>query len=132
MTPSTRLMFVLPVAVLVACGDKDPVDSGDSGVSAVDCSTEARSSAQVTVQDGAGADLSSVATVTYTVDGETFPCNSYPDGQFVCGYEVAGTLTITATADGYEDAQLDVVVEEDECHVITEMVTMTMVDLASE
>jgi hypothetical protein len=110
----------------VACGDKDGSDSGgDSG--GIDCDTSAAASVQVRVESEAGEDLSDQATVTYSVDGVETPCDGPYDSQFVCGWEVAGPIVISVSAEGYETAEETVVVESDVCHVITTSTTVQLV-----
>lgn len=93
----------------------------------VTCTTDARASVQVTVIDDAGNNLVD-ADVTWTGDdGVPTSCENNGGGEYVCGYEVSGEVTIDATRAGHEPASELVVVETDECHVITEQLTLSLV-----
>lgn len=109
--------FLLLLPLLTACPALDDVN----------CTTEARASVQVTVEDEAGAPIPD-ASLTWTgADGVPTSCENMADGQFVCGWEADGELTIDVTKDGFEDAQLVVTVGSDACHVITEARTVTLI-----
>ena len=96
--------------------------------SEVACDLMAVSSVTVTLAAEGGGDLSA-ATVTYTVDGaEPVACDAL-DGVWVCGYEVAGVLTIRAEAEGYDPVEQDVTVEAGECHVVSEQVSLTLPEI---
>lgn len=104
----------LAVLMLVACDGSEP------------CSTEARGSVLVTLTDGSGGPIAD-ATVTFRADGaaET-PCDGLPDGTFVCGWEVDGDVTVTATAWRHAPATETVTVGRDDCHVLTEALTLVL------
>jgi hypothetical protein len=111
------------------------VHSACAGPASV-CTLEARAAVQVTVVDPRGG-IQRDARVTFTVDGgpeEQAQCNgtSQPAGQcdrWVTSYERAGEYVITATsADGTRTARTQVRVSEDECHVKTETVQLTLPD----
>ncbi len=128
--PRALLLSALPL-LLVACGDKDPDDSGaesdDTG--SLDCTTEAVVSVHVTIE--LGDDVTAIPedlAVTYAVDGGSpQPCESWSgELDWACGFEVAGDLVIEATAEGYEPASAAVTVESDACHVIPETLTLTL------
>jgi hypothetical protein len=113
-----RIPFVVAVlAVAAAC---EPVGGRD-------CTLMAVSSVTLNVENEAGARISG-STATYSVDGgEPVACEALGgNGDFVCGWEVAGDLTITASAPGYQEASQTVTVEADECHVVTEELTLTL------
>jgi hypothetical protein len=102
---------------LVACDKDTDTDTGGE----VGCTTESRASVTVTVTDAEGAEISD-ATLTYSVDGSAAqPCEGT-----ICGEEIAGELTITASARGYSDASEIVTVEGDICHVTTEELTLAL------
>ncbi len=108
------MMCVIPVLAL-GC------DGGDTS-----CTTELRYSVSVDVEDEAG-DAVTGATVEYSVDGgAAVACEELQDGNYACGEEVEGDLTVTATADGLGTDEATVTVEADECHVIGEAVTLTL------
>jgi hypothetical protein len=117
----TRLsLAVLTALALTACKD-DPVVCTDIAVGSVN----------VTVHDAADAAVPDVA-LTYTVDGgDPVACEEVglADGaSFVCGYEVEGEITVTATAPGFDDATdtVTIVKTEDGCHVIGQAMTLVM------
>lgn len=99
------------------------------------CTEEARSSVDVTVVDAMGM-AQKDALVTFSVDGaadEEAECISLSGGgagpcdSWVAGYERSGSFTIKASsADGTKHAQKTVTVAADECHVITQIVTLTL------
>ena len=100
-----------------ACGGKED--------SAVACDTSAVASVQVVVTD-ANANVLEGATVTYSVEGgEAASCDSF-GAQFVCGWEVAGAITVTAEVDGFQSASQTVVVAQGTCHVETENLTLRL------
>lgn len=112
-----RIPFVVTaLAALAACE-----------VRGVGCDDMAVSSVTLDVENEAGERISG-STATYSVDGgDPVACEALGgNGDFVCGWEVAGDLTITASAPGYEDASQTVTVEADECHVVTEHLTLTL------
>jgi len=92
------------------------------------CTTEEVPSVSLTLTGDAGAVVTD-PTVTYSVAGtdhEDEPC--YPAGSdtWHCGYEVSGDFTISASADGFEEAGASVTVTGDECHVITEAIALVL------
>ena len=98
------------------------------------CTTEARSSITVAVVDEDGASID-VATATYSVDGGAeIDCEDMSGGSLVCGWEVAGDLTVTVAASGYRTQTFTQRVEADECHVVGEVVEITLlaVDCTAE
>ncbi len=92
-----------------------------------DCTAIAIASVQVTVEDEAGGAITD-ATLSWTSDeGTPTTCENNGGGEFVCGWEVGGEMTIEVSADGFEDQTVGVTVASDECHVITEMITVTLI-----
>ena len=122
-----RIAAILTLsAVLSACGNPDQTF----------CTLEARASVQVTVVDARG-NPQRDARVTFTLGGgpeQQALCNGSEQAQgncdtWVTGYEEAGEYVITATsADGQRTARQSVSVAEDECHVHTQTVTLTLPD----
>jgi len=122
-----RIQAVLAVsAVVSACGDFN------QGF----CTLEARASVQVRVVDARGT-VQRDARVTFTRDGgpeQQALCNGGEQAQgncetWVTEYEQPGDYVITATsADGQRTARQSVSVEEDECHVQGQSVTLTLPD----
>jgi len=116
MVRPTTLGLLLAAFALGGC-------TGDGGV---DCDTSAAVSVSVTVVDPDGVFVDDV-TVTYTREDseEAETCDEGPD-VFLCGYEVSGTLTIRAEAQGYSPYETEVTVTEGECHVDGESVEIIM------
>ena len=109
-------------AILTGCGFDSIGGPGDS------CTLEARSSVTVKVVDSAGVVISD-AMVTFSVDGGgPQACEVFPDGQgYVCGYEVDGNFTITATKGmDTKTAMVTVKMTADVCHVESQSLTITL------
>lgn len=121
MPRSLRRPLVPVLAPLLATLGGCPV--GDPGA---DCTTEARASVQVTVVDEGGAAIPDAQVAYTTADGGGGACDAVPDGRWVCGWEVAGTLTIEVQADGYAPEEVAVEVPAGECHVESQDVTVTL------
>jgi len=115
----SRLMTVLLLG-LCACEEVLPEE--------FDCTADVRVSVTVQVLDSAGGDIA--AEVFYDagdVDGEQ-ACELMDLGGYSCGYEVGGELLIRAQAEGFLQASESVFVESDACHVITESLTLELVE----
>ena len=93
------------LALLALCACEELPDT-------VDCTAEARVSVSVEVVDAEGADVA--AEVFYEADDGEQPCESWGDGSYACGFEVAGELLIRAQAEGYQEASEAVTVESDD------------------
>ncbi len=92
----------------------------------VECTEQAVPSAHVSVRAEDGSPLVD-SVVTYAANGgEVSTCTASGDGTHWCGSEEAGELRIEATAFGFQSASAVVEVAADECHVLTEEVTMTL------
>lgn len=116
LNPQLGLLFALSLAV-ASCSGK-----GDSGLV---CDTSAAASVQVVVTD-ATANILPDATVSYVAGGgASQPCEAL-GSQYVCGWEVAGLITVTAAVDGYETLSQDVTVPSGSCHVETQNVTLRL------
>jgi hypothetical protein len=84
------------------------------------CTEIAMSSLTLTVTDEHGEPVAE-ADVTFTVDGGAVQsCDPLGEGQWVCGYEQAGSLTVTVEVEGYEAHEETVQIDktDDDCHVI--------------
>lgn len=118
--PRTAGRTLLPLcgaALGLACGDK-----GDSGVV---CDTSAAASVQVVVTD-ATANVLPNPTVSYSVGGgASQPCEAL-GSQYICGWEVSGVLSVTATAEGFQPQTQEVTVPAGTCHVETQNLTMRL------
>lgn len=106
---------------LVGCGS-DGIGPGDGS-----CTNEARASVTVKVVDASGAPVTD-ASVTFSVDGAPAQaCESFPDGSYVCGFEIAGEFIIGASRAGV--SKLDKVTigkTADGCHVEGKSITLTL------
>lgn len=113
------MRFIALIALVAGCPAAIPDD--------IDCTAEARASVQITVVDTFGGKIPN-AELTFRVDGgDAQPCEQLGGaGEFVCGWEQAGDITVTATAEGYFVQEAAVRVNADECHVITEQLTVTL------
>lgn len=115
-----RTLALLPL--LVACATTIP-----DGADPVACTKEARASTIVTLVTEDGQEIWDAPQVTFTTPGaEARPCEAWADGRFVCGWEVAGPMTLRGDAWGWDPAEVEVDVPADECHVITQEVRLTL------
>lgn len=90
------------------------------------CTGEVVPSARVAVQAEDGSPLVD-SVVTYAANGgEGVACEAGGDGTHLCGEEEAGELVIEASAFGFQSVSAVVQVAADECHVLTEEVTLTL------
>lgn len=110
-TTMTRILLLTTawISLLAACEPE------------VDCTTEARGSVNVSVVDADGAPTDAFDSISY--DSSTFSddCEGWETGEYVCGWEVAGDITITVEAcGGSQTISETVTVQSDECHVIPE------------
>lgn len=131
-----RITAILTLsAVLSACGN--PYELIEVRPSeGVYCTLELRASVTVRVVDARG-NPQRDARVTFTRDGgaeQQALCNGSEQRKddcdwWVTGYEQAGEYVITATStDGQRSVRQSVSVTEDECHVHTQQVTLTLPD----
>lgn len=116
------LLAPLLASSVTACGP----------LTGVACTEEARTSVTIQAVDADGAAVPD-AVVTYTIDGgaqRSAECSPGPSGagcdQWSAGLEESGLFVITATDPAGPAGTATVVVGEDECHVISESVTVTV------
>lgn len=116
-----RLSLILSAALaipLVAC--EEPVACDEMAVSSV----------TVNVEDSLGPVAG--LPVEYN-SGEAFvPCDDFDDGSYACGWEEAGLIEIRIDDAAYELFEAELEVEEDVCHVITEILDVTLVEIEEE
>ncbi len=118
-------MRYLVTLVLLGC----PVIDDDTG-NANACTEIAVGSVSLTVVDEGGEAVAG-ATVTYTVDGgEVLACDDLAEGQWVCGWEVAGSIQVTVAMDGYEThtETVDIGMTDDGCHVVGEVLDVVLLE----
>lgn len=104
--------------VTTGCKDKE----GDSSIA---CDDSAVASVQVIVTDSSAGPIDG-ATVTWSAGGESGDCESVEGTTLVCGWDVTGEMTLTASAAGYVEQTQTVTVESDGCHAITENATFRL------
>jgi hypothetical protein len=115
------LLFAL-FAAAVSCSDDD--NNND-----VICTEEARAGLNVTVKDAETNQMLGEGVTVVAKDGAYTETLQFLDApaQFVGAWERAGTYTLTVTAQGYETyTSQPIAVGEDECHVISEIITVQL------
>ena len=125
MTKRSLWTALASTALLTGCPPKDGPEAEDSGNRGIDCTADARASAQIDLVDAGGAPIGG-ASLSWSTDEGDGSCEEFIAGEYVCGWEVAGAMHIVAEAEGYVSAEVDLVVEEDECHVITELLELVL------
>lgn len=115
-------IFLLLAGCVVLDGSLE--DSGEVG-----CSGQAVISASVTVLDPEGAFVSD-ALVVWRVGNDGGDCELwgelFEDQSYACGFEVPGSMTITVEHADFITAEATAEVEEDICHVQTELVEIVL------
>lgn len=91
-----------------------------------DCTDIAYSSVQLTIVDASTGEPVEDASATYVAGDRSGDCETWEPGLWVCGYEIEGTFTITATAEGYAAATGTVNVGADACHVRSETLEIAL------
>jgi len=92
-----------------------------------DCTNEAVISVRVWPVDAAGDPIPEPEVAWRQVgDASWQPCEDWSDGSHACGFEVAGELEVRADGWGFDALTQPVTVTEDECHPITEDLTLTL------
>jgi hypothetical protein len=91
------------------------------------CTDVVMPSVLVTVVGSADEALTDVAVSWHAPDALTVtPCTDYDGTRWACGAEDEGEITVTAIAAGHGEKSETVIVGADECHVITEEVTLAL------
>lgn len=120
-------LVVLPLVVLVACGEDE-----------VACTTMAASSATVHVVNADGTTPLAAEVTATDADGKPVQteCVGGTDtagdcSEWIVGWEVAGEIQINAEAYngcnyGYGEANIDVQMDDVGCHVVSQEVTLTV------
>ncbi|MCB9795619.1 MAG: hypothetical protein H6741_23190 [Alphaproteobacteria bacterium] len=92
----------------------------------VDCDLMAVASVNVELSAEEGGDIEE-AEVTWSVDGgEPQPCETWDPGIWVCGWEVAGDITVTADGWGFAPVSETVFIEQDTCHVVPQWIELEL------
>ena len=113
----TKILLALSLAA-VACGD-------DKGADSACIEDAAMPSVQAVVTDAVGSPLAD-ATVTWSSGGsDPEPCDAVGN-QFLCGMDETGTLSVTGAAPDHVSQTVDVTVESDGCHAITQTQTFRL------
>lgn len=116
----TTRMIVVALVLTAACSGRG--ERADPGQPQTVCTMEARSALAVTVVDALTNARVTGATVRAT-DGTHSENLTGFEGVYSGAHERAGTYTIVISHPAYQQWQrAGVVVREDECHVITELV----------
>jgi hypothetical protein len=105
-----------------ACSDAGNDDDHDDDEGVL-CTADFRPSVLVTVLDGET--VVDDALLEFSVDGDAQQACDNLEGRYACGGEQAGDFVITATR-GDQSGSVALTVAEDECHVITEEVTLRL------
>jgi hypothetical protein len=92
----------------------------------LDCPAIAIPSVALTVVDSGGNPVSDVEATWSAPGGLGGDCEMVDEDDIICAWGVGGEVTITADALGYEAASTTVQVQEDECNVETEEVTLVL------
>ena len=92
------------------------------------CTDLAAVSVGVTVTALDGALVSDAVVQFQPAGGEVAACEGGSDGVYLCGFEVAGEITVSASKDTFFAPDQTVTVEEDAegCHVVQENVAMVL------
>lgn len=92
------------------------------------CTDLAALSVLAHVADDSGASIEGAA-VSYSVDGgDPVDCEHLQGGDYACGYEVEGEITVYAEAQDHEPAEgsAEVLLDDDGCHVVQEQVDLIL------
>ena len=122
--------FAVVAAALLVMGcrsqDNDNDNENDNGDGGTACTEIFVSGVNVSVTDQDGQAVAG-AVLTLTEGDFSEIMQDLGDGEYAGAGERAGTYTLTVEADGFDTATVeDIVVGEDECHVITESRDVTL------
>jgi hypothetical protein len=118
-TLSASLLSVTAALFLSACGGGDYSD-------AVACTLEARASVVIRTVDTGGLPIVGT-TVSYQINDGALQTVSCPAaGTCSIGSEQSGRFRLTVNKAGYVSQSTEVKVNADECHVLTEQVTVVL------
>jgi hypothetical protein len=117
-----RLSLILSAAALAA-----PLVACEEPIA---CDEYAASSVTVNVEDSLGPVEGLL--VEYSAGDAFVACDDFGDGSYACGWEQAGLIEIRIDDPAYELFEAEVEVEEDPCHVITEILDVVLVEIEEE
>lgn len=89
------------------------------------CTDDLKTSVLLSLESDQGGAIEGAA-ISVTDGVITEECPELEAGLYGCGLELAGELTISMAADGFEPEELDVSVEDGECHVATQEITHSL------
>lgn len=89
------------------------------------CDTSLKASITLTARTIDGEVIEGATGTWEAASGESGDCEALADS-LACGWEVEGEITVTVTAEGFEEITETVVVEADECHVVGEQLDVTL------
>ncbi|GEQ84982.1 hypothetical protein ULMS_04900 [Patiriisocius marinistellae] len=117
-----KLLFICLTLVAVSCNNDD-----EAGNININCTEVFVNGLSVTIKDGQTDAILTDGITVMAVDGDYSETLMLINDVFVGAGERAGTYSITATGDNYMPQTInDVIVGEDECHVIPEEVTLVL------
>ena len=100
--------------------------SGDAGHDTA-CTELAAYAVWLTLTDADSGTPLLDGTATYARDGgDPLACDPLGGGDLICGWEVSGTLTLSATAPGHATASQAVEVTRGPCHVRSQSTVLTL------
>jgi hypothetical protein len=118
-TMSASLLLATVALFVSACG-------GGSNSDGVACTLEARASVIINAVDPGAAPIAS-AVVTYQINGGPLQTENCPAvGVCSVGSEQSGRFKLTVSKTGYMSQSTEIQVNADECHVLTERVTVVL------
>lgn len=122
--PAITILSLATLAGLGGC---------EEAIKLIPCTDDIKTSVLLSLEGDDGGEVEGAA-VSVTDGVITEDCQELGDGLYGCGEELAGELTISMAADGFEPEELDVSIEEDECHVIPQEITHALmgVDCTAE
>ena len=119
----TGILSLTIFSFLLGCDTEEEVK--DTGF--ISCTSNIEFSVYVTIYDEAGEVIENAAPTISIDGGDDISCEEDSIGGHYCGEDIPGEVTISVSVDGYEPAEETVTVGEDECHVIMEIVDITLV-----
>ena len=114
-----RVTVLLAISMLLsACGN--------GAYDGVACTTEARSSVDISVLYILGLPLRDYEVLYQINQGTVQKTICYTSSPCAIDFEKAGVFSLTVSKSGFQSAMGEVTVSKDVCHVITQRVTLTL------